>query len=87
MSFATDFATEFSSFRVDPEPNKYSSNAFDPILPTRHNEVPGPKVENEDKEDIKNPGPRFHLCGRGLQYPPSIFDRHNCRLWNYVIDA
>ncbi len=61
MSFAINFATEFSSFRVDPEPDEYLSNASDPILPTRHDEAPGPEVENEDEEYIENPGPRSLL--------------------------
>lgn len=26
MSFPTEFAADFSSFRIDPEPNKYLSN-------------------------------------------------------------
>ena len=66
MSFATDFATEFSSFRVDPKLDKYLSNASNPILPTRHNEAPRPEVENEDKEDIENPSPRSPLSKEGL---------------------
>ena len=80
MSFATDFASEFSSFKVDPEPDKYLSNAFDPILLTRHNEAPRPEVENEDEEDIKTSGLRSLLSKRGLQYPSSIFDKHNFQL-------
>ena len=87
MSFSTDFATEFSSFRRDLEPDKYSSTASDPILPARLDEVPGPEVENEDEEDIENPGPCSPLSERGLQYLLSIFDRHNSRLWDYVIDV
>ena len=53
----------------------------------RHNEAPGPEIENEDEENIENPGFCSLLSKGGLQYPPSIFDRHNSRLWDYVIDA
>ena len=42
------------------------------------------KVENEDEEDTDFCS---LLSKRSLQYPPSIFDRHNFQLWNYVIDA
>ena len=77
MSFAIYFVTEFSSFKINPEPNKYSSNASDPILPMRHNEALGPKVENEDEKDIKNPGPYYPLSKEGLQHLTSIFDKHN----------
>ena len=62
-------------------------NASDLIIPTRHDEAPGLEIENEDEEDIENPGPRSSLPEGGLQHPPSIFDRHNSRLWDYVIDA
>lgn len=80
MLFAIDFATEFSSFRVDLKPDKYLSNAFDPILPMRHDEAPGSEVENEDEEDIENPDPRFPLSEGDIQHPLSIFDRYNSRL-------
>ena len=66
MSFAIDFSTEFPSFSDHPEPDKYSSNASDPILSMRHDEAPGPEVENEDKEDIENPSPHFLLSEGGL---------------------
>ena len=87
MSFVMDFATEFSSFRVDPEFDKYSSNASDPIIPIRPDEASGLEVENEDEEDIEKPGPRPLLLDGGLQHSPSIFGKHNSRLWDYIIDA
>lgn len=74
MSFAINFIIEFFSFRVNPESNKYLSNISDPILPMQHNEAPKPKIENEDKEDIKNLGPCCLLFKRGLQHPLSIFN-------------
>ena len=80
MSFVIDFAIKFLSFRVNPELDKYLSNTFDPILPMRQNEIPRPEIENEDKEDIENPGPYSLLSKEGLQHPPSIFDRYNSRL-------
>lgn len=83
MSFAIDFATEFSSFRIDPKPDKYLSNASDLILPTRHNKVPGPKVENEDEKDIENLSSCSPLSKKGLHYHPFIFDRHN--FWLLII--
>ena len=83
--FAIDFATEFPSFRVDPKPDKYSSIASDPILPTRHDEAPGPEVENEDEEDIENLCSCSLLSEGGLQHPPSIFNRHNSRSWDYAV--
>ena len=66
MSFAIDFATEFSSFRVDSEPDEYLFNISDPILLMQHNKVPGPEVENEDEEDIENPGCHSLLSKKGL---------------------
>lgn len=80
MPFATDFATYFSNFRVDLESDKYLSNTFDPILLMWHDEAPGLKVENEDEENIENLGSCFPLSKKGLQYPLSIFNRHNSRL-------
>lgn len=57
MSFAIDFATEFSSFKVDPEADKYLSNTSDLILLMWHDEAPERKVENENEKDIQNLGP------------------------------
>lgn len=65
MSFAIDFANELSSFRFDPEPNKYLSNAFDLILSMWQDEALGPEVENNNEEDIKNPGLYSLLSKRG----------------------
>ena len=87
MSFVTDFVLKFSSFMVDPELDKYLSNASNLILPIRHDEALRPEVENEDEEDIENSGPRSLLSERGLQHLTSIFDRHNSRLWDYIIDV
>ena len=39
MLFAINFVTKFSSFRVDPEANKYLLIASNPILPTRHDKA------------------------------------------------
>lgn len=72
--FVIDFDIDFSSFKVDSEPDKYLSNAFNPILLIRHNEVPGPEVKNGNEKDIKNPGHRFFLSKRSLQHLPSIFN-------------
>lgn len=65
MLFTIDFAMEFSGFRVDLEPDKYFSNAFNLILLIWYNETQGLEVENEDKENIENLGPRFSLSKRG----------------------
>lgn len=54
MSFPTKFAIDFSSFRIDPELNKYLSNTFNLSLSVQQNEAPGPEIENEDKENIEN---------------------------------
>lgn len=66
MIFAIDFATEFSSFTIDPKANKYLSNASDLILLMRHNKALRTKVENKEKENIENSGPRFFLSKRGI---------------------
>lgn len=87
MLFAIDFATEFSSFKVDPEADKYLPNTSNPILLMWHDEAPKPEVENKDKDDIENLGPRFLFSKGSIQHLSSIFDRHNFRLWDYVIDA
>ena len=87
MSFARNFTIKFSSFKFDSELDKYLFNASNAILQTRYNEVPGLEVENEYEKNIENPGPHFFLSKEGLQYPLSIFDRHDSRLWNYIIDA
>ncbi len=87
MSFAIDFAIEFFSFKVDLKADEYLSNASDPIVLTRYDKAPGPEVENEDEENMENPGPRSPLSKGGIQHLPSIFDRHNSQLWDYVIDA
>lgn len=87
MLFTIDFATEFSSFRVNPKTDKYLSNISNPILPMRHNEAPGPEIENEDEKDLKNLNPRSLLFKKGIQHSPSIFDRHNFQLWDYVINT
>lgn len=87
MSFLTKFAADFSSFRIDLEPDKYLFNAFDPPLSAQQDEAPGLKVENKDEEDIENLfdfnrrlGPCSPTSERGLQHLPSIFDRHSSRL-------
>lgn len=54
MSCLKEFATDFSSFKIDLELDEYWFNIFDLPLLTRQDEVPGPKVKNEDKEDIEN---------------------------------
>ena len=87
MSFAIDFATEFFSFQIDLKPDKYLSNVSDLILSMRHNKALEPKVENEAKEDIENSGPCSFLSKGDLQYPSSIFDRYNSRLWDYIINT
>lgn len=87
MSFPTKFVVDFSSFRIDPKPHKYLSNAFNLPLSVQQNEVPGPEIENEDKEDIKNLfdfNQRLGACSsiskRDLQHPSFIFDRHSSQL-------
>ena len=56
MSFAIDFAIEFSSLKINLKSDKYLSNTSNPILLMRHYEVLRPKKENEDKKDIENLG-------------------------------
>ena len=77
MSCRINFATKFSSFRVDPNPDKYLFNTFNLILPMQHDKTPAPKVESEDKRDIQNPSLRYLYFKKGLQHPTSIFDKHS----------
>ena len=66
MSFTTNFATEFFSFKADPELDKYLFNVSDPILLMRYDETLEPEVENEDEEDIENSDRRSFLSVEGL---------------------
>ena len=68
-----DFATKFSSFRIDLKLDKYSSNISNPILSMWHNKTPKPEIENEDKEDIKNLGPHS-------LYPKEVYNIHHLYL-------
>ena len=66
MSFATNFAIEFPSFRIDSEPNKYLFNTSNPFLLIQHNKASRLEIKNEDEEDIENPGSRFFLSKKDL---------------------
>lgn len=85
--FLTEFATDFSSFRIDPKPDKYLFNASDLPLSVRQDKAPGLEIKNEDEKDIKN---LFNLnqklnfrsptSKKGLKHLLSIFDKHSSRL-------
>lgn len=74
--FAIDVTIEFSSFKINPEADKYLSNVSDLILLMQYNKALGPEIENEDKKNIKNSGFHSFLSEKDIQYPPSIFDRY-----------
>lgn len=89
-----EFAVDFSSFRIDPEPDKYLSNASNLPLLAWQDKIPGPKVEKEDEKDIENLfdfnqrlGPCSPTSKKGLQHPLSIFDKYSSWFKNYVMDA
>lgn len=84
ISFFTEFTIDFSSFRTDLKPDKYLSNTSNLPLLIYQDKVPGSKVENENKKDIKTLfdfNQRLSSYSltfeRGLQYPPSIFNRYS----------
>lgn len=52
---------EFSSFKINPNADKYLFNTFDSILSMQHNETSGPEIENEDKKNIENLDSHFFL--------------------------
>lgn len=54
MSFLTKFVADFSIFKINPELDKYSFNAFDSLLPTWQIEAPRFEVKNEDEGNMEN---------------------------------
>lgn len=84
MLLLIEFASDFSSFRIDSKPDKYLSNTFDLLLLARQVKVTAFEIENEGEQDIENLfdlyqilGPCFSTSEKGLSYPLSIFDRHS----------
>lgn len=67
--------------------NKYLSNVFDLILLIYYNKISRVKIKNIDEKAIKNLGSHFFLSEKSIQYLPSIFNKHNSWLWNYIIDT
>lgn len=49
-----EFVTNYSSFRINLERDKYLSNAFNLSLPIYQNGASGSEIENKDKKDIEN---------------------------------
>lgn len=66
MPYGIDFATEFSSFRVNSKSDKYLSNTSYTILPMRYNKKLELEEENKDEEDIENLSPHSFFFKKGL---------------------
>lgn len=57
---------DFSSFRINSKRDKYLFNAFNLSLLAWQDKIPGPKVKNENKENIEN---LFDLIQKLNLYP------------------
>lgn len=77
-----NFFVNFSNFMIDLEPNKHLSHVFNLSLLKWQNKTPRLKIENKNKENIKNLfnfnqrlGPRFFIRKKSIYHLSPQFDR------------